>query len=114
MKILEAKHQGDVLFLKVAEQPDVSKLKELEYTASRGTVLQHGEALGHYHTIPQQDGYKAYLMGVDDSVKKMAIFVYKPTTVVHEEHNSIVLDEGIWISSTQREKSSGLTRQVFD
>lgn len=116
MKILKAIHQGDVLFLKVAELPaQIETLQKIEVDPINGeVVLQHGEALGHFHKIVNTSGMQAYLIGEQNSVKEMALLVDQPTTVVHEEHSPVVLEPGFWISRTQRESFKGLVRPVLD
>lgn len=117
MKILKARHQGDVLLLTVDSAPDLSNAKALQIDREKGTILQHGEALGHYHRIPPHmtDGFKAYMLAENkDGVSHMLVEAARPVELVHEEHRTLQIEEGFTIVRTQREKSRGLTRRVVD
>lgn len=114
MKILKAIHQGDVLFLKLAKPMEVSKLKLIKNTKNMGLIIQHGEALAHYHRVKQPSTLKAYELDEVDSVRTMVLVVNKDTEVIHEEHAPVILTPGFWIGRTQRETFKGLTRPVID
>jgi hypothetical protein len=108
-------HQGDVLFVKVSEKTE-PKGKEIKALPDKGLVLQHGEALGHYHRVEPKltSNLKVYEESETDSIKKMVLHVEKDVEVVHEEHAPITLTPGTWEARTQREHSRGLTRKVID
>ena len=114
MKPLKVMHQGDVLFIKVAEMPNLNTAKKLTATKGKGIIIQHGEALGHYHRVEQENTMTAYEIGEKDSVKEMALLVEQPTQVVHEEHRALTLEPGFWIARTQRENFQGTVRAVLD
>lgn len=114
MKILKQVHQGDVLFLKVDTLPAGEQQQQLP-SSDKGIVIHHGEALGHYHRIPNPTaGLVAVRISDGNSVQTMALKVTQPTEVVHEEHNPVMLDVGHWIARTQRESFQGMTREIAD
>ena len=100
--------QGDVLLVKVDELPT-----GVEPIAREGgkIVLAHGEATGHAHAI----------------VNRMAKFFQQPTTgrrflrvskrqtvLVHQEHEAIPLEPGVYEVKRQREYSPEVIRNVAD
>lgn len=114
MEIIEQIHQGDVLFLKLAQAIPTASLKALPSNDIEGTVVQHGEGL-HSHVIPARfNTFKAFMVGEQDSVKEIAINVKETVEVIHDEHNPIALTPGFWIARTQRESSRGIFKPVID
>lgn len=112
MKILQAMHQGDVLFLKIKELPALET--RVEPDKNLGLVIQHGEALGHYHRVANPATLEAFFVGVKDTIKEMALVVKEATNVVHEEHRALTLTPGFWIARTQKETFQELVRPVLD
>jgi len=93
--------QGDILMIK-AEEYKGDKLDS--------TIIQEGEATGHAHRIA--DPATAELFGV----RGVAEFIVVNTAadIVHEDHNTITLDEGIYRIVRQREYSPRENRRVLD
>lgn len=113
-QVLEAGHQGDVLFLKVAELPPLHAKQIMAPDKKMGQIIHHGEALGHFHRAPNPTTLQVWNLGVVDSVKEMVLKVTAPTDIVHEEHATKTLSPGFWIARTQRENFRGMTRAVMD
>jgi len=77
--------QGDVILRKIETLPTGGK------SVSKGRcVLAEGEHTGHAHVV-EDDGAELIQIG-----EKMILRLGKSATVVHEEHNPIVLDSGVW------------------
>lgn len=114
-QITEFMHQGDVLFLKV--EKIVEELgEEYQLDHKKGYILQHGEALGHYHTIPVDQADSVVVRALPDleGIKQMGILVKDAVQVLHEEHAPVTLTPGSWIARTQREHTRGMVRPVID
>jgi hypothetical protein len=77
--------QGDVILRRVDTMPDGA------VRVSRGRcVLAEGEHTGHAHVV---DDDEAELVRIGE---RMLLRLGRPATVVHEEHNPITLDAGVW------------------
>lgn len=80
--------QGDVLLEKV--NIDVNKLHPIsENIPGYGAVLAHGEVTGHHHTVANADLFQ------NDEGKKF-VRVNSKSTVKHQEHDPIDIEEGVW------------------
>lgn len=114
MKIVEAMHQGDVLFLKVENVDAESKQQMLPNDS--GVILHVGEGIGHKHRVAptQTDKLKVFFNGEQESVKEMLLQVKETVDVVHEEHGPLTLTPGNYIARTQRETFRGMRRAVQD
>lgn len=112
-KVGDVAHQGDVFITKIAKALNVKE--ELKAT-DKGIILQHGEALGHYHKIKPTDAekVKASLVSLTDTIRVMQLQVLQEVTVEHEEHNAITLTPGFYQINTQRESFQGMTRRIVD
>ena len=75
--------QGDV-FLKVVES-----LPEGAIKAASDPVLMHGES-GNSHRLVGTD-WSLYTVGGD-----RYLHVYKPTTLIHEEHDKHIIAPGVY------------------
>ena len=97
---MEMYRQGDVLFTKVEELPEGLERK-------RNNIVVEGEVTGHAHRL--LDG--VIWMNV---LGAMYLEVVRATRVVHEEHNAIYLEPGIYQVTRQREYSPEAIRLVLD
>lgn len=96
--------QGDVLLVKVAQLPAGS---EKEKYGAR-IVLAYGEVTGHAHAIsPLAASYFVY-------EHTNYLQVDEPTNLVHEEHDAIAVQPGIYKVVRQREYDPVRDRVVKD
>ncbi|MGK7942962.1 MAG: hypothetical protein AB4058_00650 [Microcystaceae cyanobacterium] len=83
---------GDVLIKRIANLPKFCQGKE-------GTTLAHGEVTGHSHRIAQHNAVRLW-----EKNQTLYLEVIEPSaTLIHEEHNSIELPQGIYQVWKQRE-----------
>ena len=103
--------QGDVLIVPVNGIPEDAAILEKPDSRNR-SVLMEGEATGHAHAVPFDDG-KIYRNPANDN---RFLHVVSNTTVRHEEHDPIDLPAGDYQIIRQREYSyeSGEIRYVAD
>ena len=106
-------HQGDVLLVKVSDEVPSKRSKQKVEMKNGRAVIQHGEALGHYHTV---DPAFVDIVNIQtlDSIKELTLNVYQDTTITHEEHKPLVLTKGVWKVRTQRESMFGRWKEVLD
>jgi len=85
--------QGDVLFKKIESLP--KKKRKLDTD-----IIVKGEATGHAHRIVNGDIFVAFIetIGPVNFLK-----VKKDAKIVHEEHETIELEPGIYEVTRQRE-----------
>jgi len=99
--------QGDLLFIPVDEIPQGAVA--VEPTQGRH-ILALGEATGHAHTVAADD---CDLLTVSGQVDRW-LRVRSQTPVLHEEHDALPLDVGIYVVRPQREYSPEEIRRVAD
>lgn len=102
---------GDVLIQAVATLPEVRVRRQ-------GSVLAYGEVTGHSHQVEMPDA--AELWWANNS---LYLRVLVPTRIVHEEHQPIPLEPGVYrvwqqreyLPQSQRDSDSGISfRAVRD
>ena len=76
--------QGDVILEKVEKVPERSKEK-------KGNVLVEGEVTGHAHRIDTKAPFKLY-----ENDGMLYIENEQILDVVHEEHDTVTIPDGIW------------------
>lgn len=81
--------QGDVLFLKCAEDMRGKKLVPSKHGR---LVFAEGEATGHHHSCVAEPGVNLY----EDESGTLWCAVEKETTVTHQEHGPITLSPGTY------------------
>ena len=96
--------QGDVLLVRVASMP----LGATKEKVKEDIVLAYGETTGHSHRISAQHA-TAYRWQGDRLIQ-----VNSPTCLVHEEHNPIKLEPGVYKLVQQREYTPQRIRPVID
>ena len=94
------KRQGDILFTKVHKASEDKR-------EVKNKVVAYGEVTGHSHTL--MDG----ILFLDEKGEMFA-FSEGGAYVVHQEHNRINLEEGIWKVTRQKEYEPSGWRQVAD
>lgn len=94
--------QGDVLIVKVEQQQD------FEGKSERDAILAYGEATGHHHK----------LAGTVETVREqgeISMFrVVQATSLVHQEHDAITVEPGVYRVVRQREYQRGEIQRVLD
>jgi hypothetical protein len=100
----EQYRQGDVLLVRVTAVPKGAKVEQNDSSI----VLAYGETTGHAHRISAATA-KAYQWQGDRLIE-----IHKATDLVHEEHNPIHLEPGIYKLVHQREYTPERVRRVVD
>lgn len=98
----EMHRQGDVLFIRVDEIPQEAEKRETK-------VLVEGEVTGHAHRVHATAA--AIVMGV---AQQLFVEAQKATAIVHEEHGTVILGEGLWKVVRQREYTPKSWEYVAD
>ncbi len=94
---------GDVMVQEVAALPDVRR-------KAPHTILAHGELTGHCHRIAQPKTAELY-----DTPEGMFLHVTaEQASLVHDEHDTIMLPTGIYRVWRQREYSPEEIRIIRD
>lgn len=107
---LVARH-GDVFIFKVNEEMDISKDK---FKAQKSEILAYGEVTGHCHKLEtKKEGDLLVANGVlNDGI---AFELKAEGTLTHQEHDTITLEPGKYISIIQEEYDPvEETRKVMD
>lgn len=99
--------QGDVLIMSVETTPSQAVQIALE---NGRIILAHGEVTGHAHVVVGD----AELLTTAESADRWLKIGSGGATVVHEEHGSIALAEGIYRVRRQREYTPEAIRNVAD
>jgi hypothetical protein len=87
------RQQGDVFFERVAALPTgAKKVKEQD------GIFAHGEVTGHMHRATTPSNVELYEV---DGIKYARVI--EPIEIVHEEHNTIFIDPGIYQYGQVRE-----------
>lgn len=86
---------GDVVLFKLKESPDRTQsggqIKEL--------ILEEGEVTGHAHRLQG----KIEVLQEDVRQKEIVFYVFDQAVLTHEEHDRIVLEQGIYLKVSQVE-----------
>lgn len=96
--------QGELVFVKKTDDVD----KTYYVNRDKGNkkidgVIAFGETSGHKHQL--QGNFEYYEDFSEGSLKMGTIVALDDVEVVHEEHNSLKLERGIWEVYTKREYS---------
>lgn len=97
--------QGDVLFKTVKQIPEGGKIRK------SGHILE-GEATGHIHRVAETQLAEAEVL--DCGAGLFMRVIGDSVSIVHEEHNPIVLPAGNYEIVRQREYSPEEIRNVQD
>lgn len=93
---------GDVLIAPIAAIPH-------EARRSKQTILAYGEITGHSHRIEDPEQAEVWECQGERFLKLLAL-----TRVIHEEHQPIALEPGIYRVWQQREYTPEAIRRVMD
>lgn len=97
--------QGDLLFKQVKQIPEGGKVRK------SGHILE-GEATGHIHRVAEMQLAEAEVL--DCGAELFMKVTGDGVSIVHEEHNPIVLPPGNYEIVRQREYSPEEIRNVQD
>lgn len=86
--------QGDILIRQIDKIPD--GLKE-----TNNPILAYGEATGHHHRLLERT--QNQFMVLEDSVGNKYLKIEQPTELIHEEHDQITIEKGIYFVIHERE-----------
>lgn len=106
--------QGDVLLVRVDKPAG-----QMQKQDPGRLILQHGEATGHAHAIPAERVDETNLY-IDGARRYLEICFSQPSAepvpLVHEEHDTVSLPEGVYEVRIQREWDvlEQIQRQVID
>lgn len=100
--------QGDLLFVKLEKGYD-NEDRAGKLLPSRDNIIAAGEATGHNHVLEVDESSVAELFFNDAGVPVVRVESGQ-ATVVHEEHETQVLDEGDWLVIRQVEYTPGNQR----
>lgn len=105
--------QGDILIQTCDKLPEKEHLKR-----KKGTVLVHGEASGHTHSLANRRTGRIFESLIEREkalgTLYLEIFVEK-ADIVHPEHGTISLNQGVYRVWRQREYAlNGTYRTVYD
>jgi hypothetical protein len=98
--------QGDLLIEQVHTLPRPTELVLVE-----SGILQKGEVTGHAHRLDLTKGQGRVL---EDERHNIYLSILTPTPLIHEEHGTIVLPEGLYQVIRQREFDENAIRFVYD
>jgi hypothetical protein len=83
---------GDVLLKKIDKLPEgLKKLKDRK-------VIKYGEATNHSHRFSDGD-YQFY----EADNKRLFLQVFTPSPLIHEEHEEIIIDPGMYEIEEEQE-----------
>lgn len=99
--------QGDILFIKLDEKPSGDIIPR---DPQNRLVVAEGEATGHAHAIHEETATLYW----DDVLNRAWVVVDDTADVVHEEHEPVTLDMGVWMVVYQRQYIRGEVRRVLD
>lgn len=101
----EQYRQGDVFIVRVDKLPKTAKAQEK--TENR-VVLEYGEVTGHAHAVSADEA----TMFLDGTRRYLEVCL--ATTLRHEEHAPIELEQGVYEIRRQREYHPEELRYVQD
>jgi len=97
--------QGDVLLVPVEEIPP-------EAIPEPRTIVAYGEATGHHHDLQVQDpDAEVQVYALED---KLFAKIEGKVAIVHEEHASLPVEEGMYEVRIQQEYTPERARRVLD
>ena len=101
------KRQGDILLQKIDSIPEPASIHQRRDVVGTG-VIAEGEVTGHAHVLKGGTLYS-------QAGKLYAVAEASGGTVVHDEHDTLVLEEGVWLVHNQTEYVSETERAaVYD
>jgi len=99
--------QGDVLLNKITSVIDLSGATLIKPENGR-LILARGEATGHHHSV---DCAVAQLFSIDG---KTVLVAGEDTAIVHQEHDQVSVEKGMYWVVAQQEYTPQAIRRVAD
>lgn len=105
---VEQFRQGDILFERIGDIPKGFRYDPDKTNAER-IVIAEGEVTGHYHEIVDDATTVVLSPEQKSAIDELILHVRNPegTEVVHPEHKTVPLPEGVYRVSRQREYEHG-------
>jgi hypothetical protein len=97
--------QGDVYLERISDVVPDGAVKQRD---KNKIVLAFGEATGHHHRVSTKNATRYEWQGA------MVVEIKKASKLLHEEHDPITLEPGVWKRTLQREYHPAEIRQVRD
>jgi hypothetical protein len=94
---------GDVLLECIEALPEGAKKEE-------GAIIAYGEVTGHSHRFAEPEAVELF-KGLDDLTY---VRVLKPTALIHEEHEVLAFQPGVYRYWQQREYTPQSIRRIAD
>ena len=99
-----------------AVQGDVPLIKRDKIPANlapvKGNILRYGEVTGHHHVVDAPpDTFQLY---ADDHGTVLAMELFGPVAIRHQEHGTIELPPGVYVIPEQVEYDGAEERRVLD
>jgi len=107
--------QGDILLVKVDGLPD-GEFREASRDSRGRWIVAEGEVTGHAHALEGED---VRILEDPADIDRRFIEIMTANGLTHDEHDTIMLDPGVYEIRRQREYEPGPagqwgTRQVTD
>ena len=120
---MKAYRQGELLFVP-REVKDMEELEKLLSEKKRTTVIAEGEATGHRHELANPESAvviecEPWNVRIDGHYPRLNNFekilhTESGTTIIHQDHEDLVLPEGTYFIKSQREYDEAENRAVVD
>jgi hypothetical protein len=100
--------QGDIIFRKIEKIPSDAKVVK-----GRPVIIARGETTGHAHKVVDILDQVKVLVDKEDKEK---FYILGPATIEHEEHGTVNLPEGLFVTDRVKEYDHFLeeSRQLRD
>jgi hypothetical protein len=102
--------QGDLLLVEAESVPEAATQTERQGGA---LILLRGEATNHHHAILDPEAELLQVEGTADAAERY-LRTTLPVQLTHQEHETIVIDPGVYQVIRQREYTPAAPRWVVD
>ena len=98
---------GDILIKEILEFPNNLKI-------IKDCILARGEQTGHHHKLVKE--YESQFDVLEDEQGNKYLQINKPTDLIHQEHKTITIENGLYFVSHEREYNyfELMTKRVID
>ena len=104
----EIVRQGDVLLRKIKSLPQKLKLQNKD---NGRVIIGYGEVSGHTHGFTMEANVSLF---ANDDLSARYLVTEEPVKLIHDEHEPISLDVGVYEVIQQREYTPKAIRYVLD
>jgi hypothetical protein len=95
--------QGDVWIYAIPSGRVGAGIRAAQPPTKKGLILAAGEVTGHHHRIPVEEMERAFLYATANPGVRLLQVRSKPVSLVHEEHETLLLPPGEYEVRIQRE-----------